>query len=217
MKYPVSILLCVLLQALHAAPEIVCAPAAYGEVKGSTGRGEVKQKLFRGNLEGKENAVIIDYDFSRCPNRRNSFFRCNMNVLLAGMPRSFEAEFYSSTEGSVPASLFLVDRTGEVYLLRGRTTQKGWNTITIPMHRFAAWKSGDGNNAPDLPLTLAAVLVDMPEKGAAGRFGIGRITVKADMEPVEVTGYPALPEVFAEKKRTGAAAAQSCQPRQIPA
>eukprot|EP00828_Plagiopyla_frontata_P006585 TRINITY_DN12901_c0_g2_i1.p2 TRINITY_DN12901_c0_g2~~TRINITY_DN12901_c0_g2_i1.p2 ORF type:complete len:180 (-),score=24.63 TRINITY_DN12901_c0_g2_i1:33-572(-) len=89
----------------------------------------------------------------------------------------------------------------QVYLLRGKTEKTGWSTVKFLMHRFAAWKSGDGNNTPDLPLTLNAVLVDMPDKETQiGRLGIGQITLRTDLEPVEIMGYPVLPKYHVTKE-----------------
>lgn len=186
---------------LSAAPEFAEMPVGTDGAWLIRGRGEVDAKLGRGPAGGREEAVSLSYDFSRCPDRRNSFARVEFGRDLVGMPQEFSLELRSDVpERELPLALWIHDRSGEVYLMRFKFRGDGWQTVKVPMMRAAAWKSGDGNGKPDLPLRFAGILLDMPGENAKGTVDIGKISVTADLEPVEILGYPSL-EKYVDKGR----------------
>ena len=141
---------------LSAAPEFAEMPVGTDGAWLIRGRGEVDAKLGRGPAGGREEAVSLSYDFSRCPDRRNSFARVEFGRDLVGMPQEFSLELRSDVpERELPLALWIHDRSGEVYLMRFKFRGDGWQTVKVPMMRAAAWKSGDGNGKPDLPLRFA--------------------------------------------------------------
>lgn len=73
MKLFFSMLLAAASFGLSAAPEFAEMPVGTDGAWLIRGRGEVDAKLGRGPAGGREEAVSLSYDFSRCPDRRNSF------------------------------------------------------------------------------------------------------------------------------------------------
>lgn len=202
MKLLFSMLFAAASLGLSAAPELSDMPVGTDRAWLIKGRGEVEAKLNRGPAGGRKDVASFSYDFTRCPDRRNSFVRVELGQELAGMPQEFMLELRSDApERELPLAVWIHDRSGEVYLMRFKLKGEGWQTVRVPMMRAAAWKSGDGNGKPDLPLRFAGILLDMPGENAKGVLEIGTITVKSDLEPVEVTGYPALEKYFSGGRR----------------
>lgn len=186
---------------LAAAPELTEMTVPTGGAWPVLGRGEVVAKVTGGMADGRRDAVSIAYDFTRCPDRSNSFVRAELGRDLVGMPQAFTLELRSDApDRELPLAVMVYDRTGEVYLMRFTLKGEGWQTVKLPMMRAPAWKSGDGNGKPDLPLRLAGVLVDMPDP-VAGTVDLGGIKVTTDLEPVEILGYPSVDKQFADGRQ----------------
>lgn len=200
MKRILSMLFASATLALPAAPELVDTTLKLDGAWLVTGRGEVSGKL--GKAADRPGAVQLSYDFSRCPDRRNSFVRVEFGRELTGIPKSFTMELRSDTpDRELPMALWVCDSSGEVYLMRFKLKGQGWQKVQIPMMHAPAWKSGDGNSKPDMPLRLAGVLLDMPGDTTQGKVEIGAITASCDLEPVEITGFPTLEKYFANGRR----------------
>ncbi len=186
---------------LAAAPELTEMTVPTGGAWPVRGRGEVAAKVTNGTVDGRKGVVSLAYDFTRCPDRRNSFARVELGRELVGMPQAFSLDLRSDApDRELPLAVVVYDRTGEVYLMRFSLKGKGWQTVNVPMMRAPAWKSGDGNGKPDLPVRLAGILVDMPD-AVAGTVDLGGIKVKTDLEPVEILGYPSVDRYFADGRK----------------
>ena len=125
MKRILSMLFASATLALPAAPELVDTTLKLDGAWLVTGRGEVSGKL--GKAADRPGAVQLSYDFSRCPDRRNSFVRVEFGRELTGIPKSFTMELRSDTpDRELPMAVWVCDSSGEVYLMRFKLKGQGW-------------------------------------------------------------------------------------------
>lgn len=186
---------------LSAAPEFADMPIRTDGVRLQKGRGDVVAKVSRVSEGGKE-VVSLLYDFSHIAEKSQAFAKAWFGHHLDGMPQEFTLELCSDVpERELPLGLWLQDRSGEVYLMRFNFKGEGWRTVKIPMKRTPAWKSGDGNRKPDLPLSFMGIILHLPGENAKGTLKIGNVTVRTDLEALEISGYPSLEKCVAGGRR----------------
>lgn len=152
----------------------------------STGRSEVAGST-KGTINPDgETAMAINFDFSKCPDSNNSFFRFHMDRVLPARPQAIRIEYFNLTTDEIPVTIWMTDKNGEIFLGRGiaHPNNQKRSTLEIAIHPYPAWDSGDKNGQIDYPLNFNAILIDMPSRIKTGSLVINKVDVKlqADME-----------------------------------
>jgi len=134
------------------------------------------------SVEKNENHIICEYDFSGCPNNKNSYLRIDLNIKIPGAPSKVKVKISQQPEDDCPKIyLWLKDRTGETYLARMDKKNSSKQDLVFSIPQKPAWKSGDNNRMIDFPLTLHGIGIERNNSGQKGKIAFAEIRIVTDL------------------------------------
>lgn len=171
-----------------AAEQMELPVTAYDGARLVTARwGEIGGAVEKTAPDADTGAVLaFRYDFSKCPDPNNSYLRFDFSAPCPGMPQAFHCRIGAAQAGRpLAAKLWLLDKSGEIYLPGVTVDWDGWRDVVFPVPSSPAWRSGDGNGKLDYPATVLGIGVDWPGAGAKTgtlRFTPLRVTTTVDQD-----------------------------------